>query len=173
MKCLIISDSHGDEQHVKEVINSCLDEVDAVIHCGDSELSSSSPILEKAYVVQGNCDLPGSFAEDRLETVKGVRIYVTHGHHYNVKMSYVPLSYRAEEKEADLVCFGHSHVAAAFQENGVLYINPGSLVQPRGRQEKTYAMVEYRLKGRHAEVHFYKPDGEEVPELHSEIWLSN
>lgn len=165
MKCLIISDSHGSEKELEEVISRHQKEVDAVIHCGDSELKQSSPLLQHTYVVEGNCDIPGEFPQDRAEDIKGVRVYVTHGHLYNVKMTHVPLSYRAEEKAARLACFGHSHIAAAFEENGVIFVNPGSLLLPRIRPEQTYAMAAFDEKGG-AEIQFFeRSSGEEINEL--------
>ncbi|MFB5662912.1 metallophosphoesterase family protein [Alteribacillus sp. HJP-4] len=141
MKCLILSDSHGSQQELQEVIDRHIDEMDAVFHCGDSELRASSPVWKGAFVVEGNCDIPGEFQEYLTKEVKGINVMVTHGHLYNVKMTNVPLSYKAEEEEAAIACFGHSHIAEAFQENKVIFINPGSLLLPRGRREQTYAVV--------------------------------
>ncbi|MFB4165407.1 metallophosphoesterase family protein [Alteribacillus sp. JSM 102045] len=166
MKCLILSDSHGSEREVEEVILRHRQEVDAVIHCGDSELKKSSPILRDTYTVEGNCDIPGEFPEDITEEVNGIRFYVTHGHLYNVKMSHVPLSYRAEENSSRLACFGHSHVAAAFEENGVIFVNPGSLLLPRNRPEQTYAMASFDKEGEAKVQFFERASGEEIHTLH-------
>ncbi|SDH35228.1 hypothetical protein SAMN05192534_104123 [Alteribacillus persepolensis] len=172
MQCLIMSDSHGAEKEVAEVIERHVHEVDAMIHCGDSELPATSPVLKDVYVVEGNCDRPGAFAEDRAEDINGIRVYVTHGHLYNVKMTRVPLSYRAEEKAARLACFGHSHIAEAFTENGVVYVNPGSLLLPRNRPEQTYAIAQFD-KGGQATVRFFEREsGQRIHELEQTFSLS-
>ncbi|RSL32235.1 metallophosphoesterase [Salibacterium salarium] len=166
MECLIISDSHGSEQELEEVIERHRSSVDAIFHCGDSELKQSSSILRHTYPVQGNVDIPGEFPEDRTEEVKGIRVYITHGHLYNIKMTHVPLSYRAEEKGARMACFGHSHVPTAFEENGVIFVNPGSLLQPRSRPDQTYAIASFDTNGG-AEIRFLeRKSGEELRDLY-------
>lgn len=162
MKALILSDSHGLVEEVEAIISRHRAEVDLVLHCGDSELDEQHQALQHAIVVRGNCDA-SPFPEEWSETVQGATIYATHGHKYNVKMTYVTLSYRAEEMEADIVCFGHSHVATAFKENGVIYINPGSISLPRNRQEGTYCLCERTET--ETIVTFYTKDGEVVEDM--------
>ncbi|SFM38962.1 metallophosphoesterase family protein [Salibacterium qingdaonense] len=167
MKCLLVSDSHGSETELSEVIERHRGEVDAVFHCGDSELSNDSSILEGVHTVQGNVDKPGEFPEDTAETVKGVRVYVTHGHLYNIKMTHIPLSYRAEETQARMACFGHSHHPTAFEDQGILFVNPGSVMQPRTRPEQTYAIASFDESGG-AEIRFYERESaEEVTDLYA------
>ncbi|KHF40987.1 metallophosphoesterase family protein [Halalkalibacter okhensis] len=163
MKAFIISDSHGLESELEKVIHRHREEVDILIHCGDSELEEGHSALKGVNVVKGNCDFGSDFPDDLFEKVQGVGIYVTHGHLYNVKMTHVPLSYRAEEKAAQIACFGHSHVAGAFVENGVIYINPGSIRLPRNREEKTYCICEYHKTK--ATVTYYDYDGKIVTDM--------
>jgi putative phosphoesterase len=163
MKALIISDSHGWGNELKKVIERHRDEVDTLLHCGDSELTADHEALRDLKVVKGNCDFGMDFPDDLTETVQGVTVYVTHGHLYNVKMTHVPLSYRAEEKGAQIACFGHSHVATAFQENGVVYINPGSIRLPRERAEGTYCICEYIEND--IKIIYFTYNGEVVPDL--------
>lgn len=163
MKAFIISDSHGWEQELKKVIDRHRKDVDILIHCGDSELHKEHNALRGVNTVKGNCDFGDDFPNDITEEVKGVKIYVTHGHLYNVKMTHVPLSYRAEEKGANIACFGHSHVAGTFVENGVVYINPGSIRLPRNRVEKTYCICDYN--DTIAIVTFYDIDGNVIKDM--------
>jgi putative phosphoesterase len=163
MKALIISDSHGWGKELQMVLDRHRNEMDILIHCGDSELDNEHPAIEGVKVVKGNCDFGDDFPNERTENVNGVSIYVTHGHLYNVKMTNVPLSYRAEEKQAQIACFGHSHVATAFFENGVIYINPGSIRLPRNRPEQTYCICEYMETD--ATVTFYDYNGDVVTDM--------
>lgn len=165
MKFLIMSDSHGLEEEVATVINRHKQEVDYIIHCGDSELSNDHQVLANVYVVQGNCDWNGKFPEELIEQFGREKVFITHGHRYNVKSSYVPISYRAEEVGATIACFGHSHVAATFMENQIVYINPGSLKQPRGgHKEKTYVICEVQDE-KNISVQFYDLNGNIVEAL--------
>lgn len=163
MKALIISDSHGFEKELKLIADRHRHEVDALFHCGDSELPNGHEALEGLHIVKGNCDFNVDFPDDLTETIRGVTFYVTHGHLYNVKMTHVPLSYRAEENQAQIACFGHSHVATAFQENGVVYINPGSIRLPRNRVERTYCICEG--EGETIKITYYDFNGEVIPDL--------
>ncbi|MFC0557848.1 metallophosphoesterase family protein [Halalkalibacter alkalisediminis] len=163
MRALIISDSHGWSKELQIVLDRHRNEVDALFHCGDSELTADDPVINGVKVVSGNCDFGTDFPDDVIEQIKGVTIYVTHGHLYNVKMTHVPLSYRAEEKQAQIACFGHSHVATTFQENGVVYINPGSIRLPREHKDGTYCICEYSDST--IEVTFYNYEGKKVTEL--------
>src|SRR5699024_11368057 len=49
----------------------------------------------------------------------------------------------AEELGAQLICYGHTHVADARQLNNQLFINPGSIRLPRSRPEKTYCILRW------------------------------
>ncbi|WP_100405036.1 metallophosphoesterase family protein [Bacillus solitudinis] len=163
MKALIMSDSHGWSEQVIEVVKRHEKEVDVVFHCGDSELEQQSTALKNIIVVKGNCDFGSDFSEEREETVQGVKFYIAHGHHYNVKMSLDLITYRGEEKQADIVCFGHTHIATSFQKNGTVYINPGSLRLPIRPKTQTYCIC--GVEDETITVRFYTREGEEVTEL--------
>lgn len=164
MKVLIVSDSHGLIDELIEIKQRHAHEADVFIHCGDSELSSGCAELEGFVYVGGNCDFVRDFAKERTEDIQGVRFLITHGHLYNVKMTLMNLYYRAQEVGAKVVCFGHSHIAGAEMINGILFINPGSILLPRMRKERTYASLQ--IENGQATVRFYDIiDGQEVPHL--------
>lgn len=140
MKIIVMSDSHGDKETVEAV--SALS-ADALFHCGDSELSFNDPILHTMHRVRGNCDRDAMFPTSVIVEVRGKTVLVVHGHEHNVKQSLLKLYYFAQECEADIVLFGHSHLYGAEQRDGVLFLNPGSTVQPRGGKVATYAVVEW------------------------------
>lgn len=140
LKLLVMSDTHGDNAIIRQVV-AANPEVDAIFHCGDSELPANDQALKGIHVVQGNCDLEGTFPEEKTVDVEGTRIYITHGHLFRVKSTLMPLKYRAEEVGADLVLFGHSHLLGTEKDGDVLFLNPGSLKLPRGRHEKSYSII--------------------------------
>ncbi|WP_027409508.1 metallophosphoesterase family protein [Anoxybacteroides tepidamans] len=163
MKVLIVSDSHGLTKELMEIKKRHAHEVDALIHCGDSELPSGCVELASFLYVRGNCDVDSSFPKERIEDISGVRFFITHGHLYNVKMTLMNLYYRAQEVGAKVVCFGHSHLALAEMIDGILFINPGSILLPRLRKEKTYALL--HIDSGQATVQFYDISGQEVTDL--------
>ncbi|WP_243291185.1 metallophosphoesterase [Bacillus sp. FJAT-47783] len=158
MKVLIISDSHGQTDVLHRVKERHLTEVDAIIHCGDSELMKDDLALDRMIVVRGNCDFETSFMNDHIEQMNDIKFFVTHGHLYSVKSTLMKLKYKAEEVNANVVCFGHSHIAGAEMIDGILFINPGSISLPRMRKEKTYVILNI-AKGQ-ANVDFYDENGD-------------
>ncbi|WP_062355347.1 metallophosphoesterase family protein [Bacillus kwashiorkori] len=138
MKVLICSDSHGLTDELIQVKQR--HEADFYIHCGDSELTADHKALEGYEVVSGNCDFEPNFPNQLVLNAKD-RIFVTHGHLYNVKSSLLSLQYQAQEHDANIICYGHSHILGIEKINNLLFINPGSLRLPRMRKEKTYVLL--------------------------------
>lgn len=143
MQILVMSDTHGDYDVIQKV-SQFYPEIETLIHCGDSELKRDHYALnEMAAVVRGNCDSDAEFAIESVLELNGVKLYTTHGHLFGVKDSPMNLFYRAKELGAHAVFFGHTHMLAAEMIEDVLFVNPGSLLKPRGREEKSFAIVEH------------------------------
>ncbi|WP_100331762.1 metallophosphoesterase [Bacillus xiapuensis] len=163
MKVLIVSDSHGWSEILAELKERYEETVDAMFHCGDSELAAADPETQGYLIVRGNCDTEDQFPYDLIEGVGGKRIFVTHGHRYQVKMSLMNLKYKAQEYGADFVFFGHTHLVGAEQVGDMIFVNPGSITLPRGRREKTYALLEANKSG--TTVRFYDETHQELADL--------
>ncbi|WP_284139754.1 MULTISPECIES: metallophosphoesterase [unclassified Virgibacillus] len=162
-QALIISDSHGMTKEVDTIKKR--HSLDLMIHCGDSELDMDAPILDNFIKVGGNCDFDSRYPNDQFFTVGGLSFFVTHGHLYGVKEGLTRISYKADEMGAQVICFGHTHVAGAIKQGNQLFINPGSIRLPRRRQERTYAIIEWDEGFQHVQVSFYDMDGSLVPEM--------
>ncbi|SDK41613.1 metallophosphoesterase family protein [Sediminibacillus albus] len=160
-KILIMSDSHGLTEEVAEIKKRHHGEIDQYIHCGDSELDADAGELEEFMKVAGNCDIDPRLPEEVDFSVSGTHFYVAHGHLHRVKSTLMPLSYRADEQGAQVVCFGHTHIAGAERVENKLFINPGSIMLPRGRAEKTYAILSWEEKS-DVMVEFKDINGETV-----------
>ncbi|MDQ0157343.1 metallophosphoesterase family protein [Robertmurraya andreesenii] len=162
-KVLIVSDSHGLRSELEQLRSRYEHEVDLFLHCGDSELSSDDQVLQGFSVVRGNCDFGGAFSNEVTCELAGLRFFVVHGHLHAVKSSLINLSLRAEEVNANVVCFGHTHILGAEMVRGKLFINPGSLLLPRGRREKTYCILDIQDKS--IELHVYDFEHGEMMDL--------
>ncbi|WP_239254772.1 metallophosphoesterase [Listeria ilorinensis] len=164
MKLLVVSDSHHERDcllHLKEKYEG---KVDAMIHCGDSELEKDDPAMVGFQTVRGNCDFGTDFPNDLVLDVAGYRILVTHGHLYNIKMTLMNLRYRARELGADFAFFGHSHELGADMIDDTVILNPGSISLPRGRiRIKTYALIETVQEG--VRVRFMDNEDQELTDL--------
>ncbi|MDF1506924.1 metallophosphoesterase [Robertmurraya sp. DFI.2.37] len=162
-KVLIVSDSHGQRIELTELKARHEKDMDLMIHCGDSELSKQDKELQGFHVVRGNCDFGNDFEKELIKELDGYRFFVAHGHLFSVKSSLIQLQYRAEEVNADIVCFGHSHLLGAEMVRNKLFINPGSLRLPRGRRERTYVIL--NIQGTTVDVHVYDYDSGEMTDL--------
>ncbi|QTM99994.1 YfcE family phosphodiesterase [Sediminibacillus dalangtanensis] len=163
-KVLIMSDSHGWTEEVAVIRDRHKEEVDQFIHCGDSELDADAPELEQFMKVAGNCDMDSRFPDESHFSVGSLHFYVAHGHLHQVKSTLMPLSYRAEEVGAQVICFGHTHIAGAERVDNQLFINPGSIRLPRGRSEHTYAILSWEDKGE-ITVEFKDWNGKTIEEM--------
>ena len=144
MKLVIMSDTHGDRAIIEKV-TAYYPDAEYYIHCGDSELAANDSAVQNYIKVGGNCDNDAAYEDDVLLEVVEKKIYVTHGHLFNVKSNLMALSYRAQEVGANVVCFGHSHILGIERLDDILFINPGSLTKPRGRKEKTFVVLEMKV----------------------------
>lgn len=159
MKIVVLSDTHGDATIIDTVYNQEQD-VDAFFHCGDSELPYDAPDFHSMHRVRGNCDYDSNFPEDILVKVGERRVFMTHGHLYNIKMTLTPLDYKAQETQADIVLFGHSHLLGTEKIGEALFLNPGSLLLPRGGNPKSYATIEWQDDSDEITVIFKEPTKE-------------
>jgi len=130
----VVSDTHRRKSQIGKVLKK-IKNADVLIHLGDNAedvdemgLYFSNPI----YSVRGNCDFSLRAPSERIETIGGKRILITHGHKYSVKYNLMNLKYRALEVGADIVLYGHTHIANIECNNGIWFINPGSASISRG-----------------------------------------
>ncbi|MBF0819656.1 metallophosphoesterase [Streptococcus acidominimus] len=139
---LVMSDSHGDRAIVEEVKDRYLGKVDAIFHNGDSELEAKDPLWEGIHVVGGNCDYDPVYKDQCVVQLGDVTVAQTHGHLYGINFTWMRLDYWAEEVGADICLYGHLHVPDAAVRGNTLFVNPGSICQPRGMiQECLYAIL--------------------------------
>jgi uncharacterized protein len=146
MKILVLSDTHGEIDKAVEAIEKNRD-IDLIIHLGDyfrdaQKLESMFPKIPVEYIY-GNSDfMIGDVPAEKMLDIKGKRIFITHGHRYSVKWDYNRLHKKAEESNADVLLFGHTHIAELIEEKGYLLINPGSISEPRSEDNESYAVIE-------------------------------
>ena len=136
MKILVLSDSHGNIRGVREAVARFGKKADVIIHCGDSR-------NEADWLMRSNCDWGSTLDNTEFLDIVGKKIMVTHGHLYSVKYGLDNLGYAAEENNADIVFFGHTHVPTDELFGNVRLINPGSA----GTYERSCAVVAVDEKG--------------------------
>lgn len=140
---IVMSDSHGDRAIVEEIRNHYIGQVDAIFHNGDSELKSDDNVWEGVRVVAGNMDFYPGYSERLVTLLDGTRIAQAHGHLFGINFNFQKLDLWAQEEDADICLYGHLHIPDAWMNGKTLFLNPGSISQPRGSiNERLYARVE-------------------------------
>lgn len=128
-KLLVFSDSHGATSSMRFAVER--HRPDYIVHLGDCEpdakwLSTLFPELP-LISLPGNCDHPSPKAIlTRLLDFEGIKIFMTHGHPYDVKRGLLKLELAGREAGADIVLFGHTHQQLCVEKDGLWLLNPGS-----------------------------------------------
>lgn len=139
MKCLCFSDSHGVSRYMRAALAKHRD-AEVVFFLGDG-LSDAENALKNypnmaRLVVRGNCDTLSFFESSVVEktgsvNLEGKRIVYTHGDLYGAKYGFDGLIRLVEEREADVVLFGHTHYAIekyiSLEKRGIYLFNPGTV----------------------------------------------
>ncbi len=155
-RLLIISDSHGNKEGILRAVEAA-GEIDAVVHLGDFDRDTVCLRgRTRVYSVRGNCDIGSVNKEERLVSFAGRRILMVHGHKQRVKQGLLTLGFYAQEKNADAVLYGHTHIPKEALNGGVLLYNPGALSGMR----PSYGILEIDDNGRiSAKTHLLLPQG--------------
>ncbi len=162
-RILICSDSHGKYETLQNIIMQFGKRCDAFIFCGDigrdivlliNNLQSNKalnkvtpPVI--AYV-RGNSDpasLPLGFNKYlplppfQTLTAAGKTIFIAHGHNHNVYFGLQNLGWAAQENNATIAVYGHTHIPMAEKVKDFTFINPGSCNFPRGGFPPSFAIL--------------------------------
>ena len=157
MKLLIASDIHGSLRYCRELLRAYGREgAERMLLLGDILYHGPRNDLPDGYdpkgviaalnerkneilCVRGNCDTEVDqmvlrfpvMADYALIWAEGCRMYATHGHIYNPDRL-PPLA------EGDILLYGHTHVPAMEEREGILCLNPGSVSIPKENSPRGY-----------------------------------
>lgn len=128
MRLAVFSDTHGRTELLPQAVRRV--SPDIIVHLGDHIRDSRVFAVEfpdiPLYAVPGNCDFASREA-DTLEFFAGpVKVFATHGHRYYVKSTMDSLLNAAHFAGAQLVLYGHTHIARIDYPAGMTVVNPGS-----------------------------------------------
>lgn len=166
MKIMVASDIHGSALYCGMLLDAYKREQEAgvsrLILLGDllyhgprndlpegyapkTVIDQLNGIREDLICVRGNCDtevdqmvLDFPILSDSALLVLGERtIFATHGHLYNLQ-KLPPL------KKGDVLLHGHTHIPAAEVQDGILYLNPGSVSIPKDGSQRGYFLLDER-----------------------------
>lgn len=145
----VISDTHGDVDSIKKAVEKLVS-ADMWLHAGDYsrdarrlELLVNVPVV----AVAGNCDGKAYAKIDEFVNAGGKTVWVTHGHRYHVKLGLHELEWWGRQYEADIIVYGHTHVADIKWQEGKLIFNPGSAAYSRWNSSSTFGAIEISPDG--------------------------
>ena len=129
-RIVVISDTHKDFLSLRKIAERHMQNADLFIHLGDLEedvkkLKALYPNLPVRQV-RGNCDFASREADTLEFFALSVKVFATHGHRYYVKSTMDPLLNAAHFSGAQLVLYGHTHIARIEYPAGMTVVNPGS-----------------------------------------------
>lgn len=143
----LISDTHNLlRPEAVELLEGC----EVILHAGDIctlEILESLRAIGPVVAVRGNNDRDERLAnlpETQIYDWREVRILLVHD---RSEITTVP-------PDVDVVVYGHSHKPKVAEEDGRLYVNPGSAGRRRFRNPVSLATLEIGNDGKvHVEIH--------------------
>ena len=154
MKYLVVSDIHGGMTSAKLIKELFTEEkIDKILLLGDVlyhgprndlpldynpkvVMNVLNEIEDSIISIKGNCDaeVDEMVLKFKLNNQLDLKIndlnaHLEHGHHLDMF-----------EGKADIILSGHTHIPVLKKENGIIYLNPGSITLPKGGNPKTYAI---------------------------------
>ncbi|GFZ32471.1 phosphoesterase [Clostridium zeae] len=143
MLVAVVSDTHGITEYIEKV-KRMINKSDILIHLGDN-ITDLEYIIKgyngKVYGVKGNCDFSNNYPLDMIVEILDKKIFITHGHKYNVKYDLNSIYFKAKEVAADAALFGHTHQSLVTQHSNIWLVNPGSASLPR-MSKRSIAFIE-------------------------------
>lgn len=130
MKILITSDIHNDIKSLEKVLKEHPD-IDFHLDAGDSNLSLDELEKRRIISVKGNTDFFSKLPVERVLEFEGKKILLVHGHSLKVKRGKNLLYSVANSLKVDYCVFGHTHKQEIEDIRGIIFVNPGSLLDGR------------------------------------------
>jgi putative phosphoesterase len=158
VRALVLADTHipGFAEALPDALRPELERCDVVLHAGDvdaapllGELASFAPV----HVALGNNDRDDVRAWGALEEVHlelgGIAVAMVHD---SGPRQGRERRLRRRFPDARVIVFGHSHIPLAYEDDGVLFVNPGSPTWKRRQPRPTYAVLTIGARGRRSRI---------------------
>ena len=127
MKILIVSDSHRNDELLYELVKE-YPKMDLYLHAGDSQSFAEGVFPFDSCL--GNCDSYPFMEKRFFRTEYG-----------NISMKHFPHLNEEEKKDIRIFIYGHTHRYAVYEEEDILFINPGSISLARDNSNGSFAIL--------------------------------
>ena len=144
MNMIVLSDSHRHIDNINKIKSKLLN-CDYLVHVGDcvEDAKYIQNMRKGICCVKGNSDYLTDVPFEKLIDVNGNKIFLTHGHKYHVKISLERLKFAAQANGANIVLYGHTHTPKIIYNDGIMFINPGSVCGNRDGSGASYAEINF------------------------------
>ena len=157
MRLAVFSDSHGEITTLHWAMEEAarLGKIDAFIFLGDGadDFDRCRSLMDRLsprallFRVKGNNDFfPPDIAQELVYTFNGVKVFMTHGHRYQAKMTDEGLLSAAQARGCRVCLYGHTHRPLIEEKDGILLMNPGALSHTWGHGE-SYGVIDVDTNG--------------------------
>ena len=151
MEILIISDSHGRVDNLREVAERCKSAKE-ILFLGDGVRDIEAAWLDEAICVRGNCDMFGAddHPTERILHFSEYTVMMMHGHTYSVKSGFERAAAAAVARGADMLVFGHTHtktdlyLPVGSEIGGVVLQKPLRLFNPGALKDGSFGVLTLR-----------------------------
>jgi len=145
MRILLFSDTHRQTNLMEKGLKAHYG-VELIIHLGDCisdaiKFEAAHKNIKHEYVL-GNNDWNKNYLYEKLLIIEKKRLFITHGHNYNVKAGYEGIISKGIAEKVDAVFFGHTHSVYEQYSEGILLLNPGSAALYSGQDKPTYCLID-------------------------------
>ena len=142
MKILVVSDSQGSIGSILTALDR--EKPDVLIHLGNGIKDLHDVKFEgQIFACHGNTDFNVKIPKSGKVSYNGCEILYTHGHEFDVQNGTDKLCEFALKQGADLVLFGYTNHAELFEQEGITFVNPGSVRDP---QTGSYCTITFKGK---------------------------
>lgn len=141
MKIVLMSDSHGNSNAIKDVILANRD-ADYFYHLGD--VCDDPEKFGNVTFIKGNNDFWYDLPDNIIAHFGSFSVYMTHSHRlygYGVSRKHA-LAKLAKDNGCNMIWYGHTHVYDDTSSSGVRILNPGSLYYNRDYSDPCYMVIE-------------------------------
>lgn len=139
-KIIIMSDNHGQTNHIDMIYEKYHLEADLFIHCGDFE--SYDDVVDCFVAVPGNNDWGSNLEKIKYITIEGMNVCICHGQQFGYFNRECYMIEFAKEHNIDILITGHTHIPMFKCIDGIYLVNPGSTYLPRGNALPSYAIMQ-------------------------------
>ena len=159
MKILVASDLHGSLAWTKKLLSVFeMGDFDKIILLGDlyyhgprnplpdeydpmGVCERLNALADKLVAIRGNCDAEVDqmisdfkFKDEYAFELAGKKIFMSHGQNFNIE--------QFPDENFDVMFYGHFHVNFIKEQNGKVFVNPGSVSLPKNNTKNSYAIID-------------------------------